>query len=221
MINYFNFKKFNNQFLLTNDFGRYIFLEKDEFKQFLSTSHVNEETIENRLKKNGFIYDDKLSFSDEFRYSMVDSKNFLFSPTQLHIFVVTSACNLNCIYCQAHMKNSKNSTFMNKETAKLAVDFALESPTKDMTFEFQGGEPLLNFDATISALNLMLDDNAYGLSRRRVTVSTAGVVPQIYKLAEQCPVALAISLHAPSDDLRNFLVPLNKKYPLKELFAAC
>ena len=83
------------------------------------------------------------------------------------------------------------------------------------------GEPLLNFDATISALNLMLDDNAYGLSRRRVTVSTAGVVPQIYKLAEQCPVALAISLHAPSDDLRNFLVPLNKKYPLKELFAAC
>lgn len=83
------------------------------------------------------------------------------------------------------------------------------------------GEPLLNFDATISALNLMLDDNAYGLSKRRVTVSTAGVVPQIYKLAEQCPVALAISLHAPSDDLRNFLVPLNKKYPLKELFAAC
>ena len=83
------------------------------------------------------------------------------------------------------------------------------------------GEPLLNFDATISALNLMLDDNAYGLSKRRVTVSTAGVVPQIYKLAEQCPVALAISLHAPNDDLRNFLVPLNKKYPLKELFAAC
>ncbi len=83
------------------------------------------------------------------------------------------------------------------------------------------GEPLLNFDATIAAVNLMLDDNAYGLSRRRVTISTAGVVPKIYELAEKCPVALAISLHAPNDELRNFLVPLNKKYPLEELFNAC
>jgi 23S rRNA (adenine2503-C2)-methyltransferase len=83
------------------------------------------------------------------------------------------------------------------------------------------GEPLLNFDNTVSALRLMLDDNAYGLSRRRVTVSTSGVVPAMDRLRDECPVALAISLHAPNDELRNVLVPINQKYPLKELMAAC
>jgi len=83
------------------------------------------------------------------------------------------------------------------------------------------GEPLLNFDALVPALQLMLDDNAYGLSRRRVTVSTSGVVPMMDRLAQACPVALAVSLHAPTDALRDDLVPINKKYPLAELMAAC
>ena len=72
------------------------------------------------------------------------------------------------------------------------------------------GEPLLNYNALVPALNLMLDDNAYGLSRRRVTVSTSGVVPMMDRLKEDCPVALAVSLHAPNDALRDELVPLNK-----------
>ena len=83
------------------------------------------------------------------------------------------------------------------------------------------GEPLLNFDNTVSALRLMLDDQAYGLSRRRVTVSTSGIVPAMDRLRDECPVALAVSLHAPNDALRNILVPINQKYPLKELLAAC
>ncbi len=83
------------------------------------------------------------------------------------------------------------------------------------------GEPLQNFSALVPALRTMLSDHAYGLSRRRVTVSTSGVVPMIDKLAQECPVALAVSLHAPNDALRNDLVPLNKKYPLKELLEAC
>jgi 23S rRNA (adenine2503-C2)-methyltransferase len=83
------------------------------------------------------------------------------------------------------------------------------------------GEPLLNYDSVLVALRLMLDDHAYGLSRRRVTVSTSGVVPMMDRLAQDCPVALAVSLHAPNDALRNDLVPLNQKYPLKELIAAC
>jgi 23S rRNA (adenine2503-C2)-methyltransferase len=83
------------------------------------------------------------------------------------------------------------------------------------------GEPLLNYDQVLPALRLMLDDHAYGLSRRRVTVSTSGVVPMMDRLREDCPVALAVSLHAPTDALRDELVPLNKKYPLKELLAAC
>ncbi|WP_172471598.1 23S rRNA (adenine(2503)-C(2))-methyltransferase RlmN [Oligella urethralis] len=83
------------------------------------------------------------------------------------------------------------------------------------------GEPLLNYRELLPALKLMVEDNAYGLSRRRVTVSTSGVVPMMDRLAEDCPVALAVSLHAPNDDLRDRLVPLNKKYPLRELLAAC
>ena len=83
------------------------------------------------------------------------------------------------------------------------------------------GEPLLNFEPTVTALKLMLDDNAYGLSRRRVTLSTSGVVPMMDKLSQEVPVALAVSLHASNDALRDGLIPLNKKYPLKELMAAC
>ena len=83
------------------------------------------------------------------------------------------------------------------------------------------GEPLQNYSALVPALRTMLSDHGYGLSRRRVTVSTSGVVPMIDKLALDCPVALAVSLHAPTDALRDDLVPLNKKYPLQELLAAC
>ena len=83
------------------------------------------------------------------------------------------------------------------------------------------GEPLLNYEPTIAALKLMLDDHAYGLSRRRVTVSTSGVVPMMDKLGQDCPVALAVSLHASNDKLRDMLVPLNKKHALSELIAAC
>ena len=83
------------------------------------------------------------------------------------------------------------------------------------------GEPLTNYDNVVTAMQIMLDDSAYGLSRRRVTLSTSGVVPAMDRLKEDCPVALAVSLHAPNDALRDVIVPINKKYPLKELMAAC
>jgi 23S rRNA (adenine2503-C2)-methyltransferase len=83
------------------------------------------------------------------------------------------------------------------------------------------GEPLQNYSQLLPALKIMLDDHGYGLSRRRVTVSTSGVVPMIHRLARDCPVALAVSLHAPQDALRDNLVPLNKKYPIAELLEAC
>ncbi|WP_198266072.1 23S rRNA (adenine(2503)-C(2))-methyltransferase RlmN [sulfur-oxidizing endosymbiont of Gigantopelta aegis] len=83
------------------------------------------------------------------------------------------------------------------------------------------GEPLLNFNNVVEAIHLMLEDNAYGLSKRRVTLSTAGVVPALKRLREECDVSLAISLHAPNDEIRDKIVPLNKKYPIKELLAAC
>ena len=83
------------------------------------------------------------------------------------------------------------------------------------------GEPLQNYAELLPALRIMLDDHAYGLSRRRVTVSTSGVVPMMARLAEDLPVALAVSLHAPDDALRDHLVPLNRKYPIAELLGAC
>ena len=83
------------------------------------------------------------------------------------------------------------------------------------------GEPLLNFDNVVTAMRIMLDDNAYGLARRRVTLSTAGHVPGIDQLRQTCPVSLAVSLHAPNDELRDQIVPINKKYPIAELLDAC
>lgn len=83
------------------------------------------------------------------------------------------------------------------------------------------GEPLLNFDNVVRAINLMMDDHAYGLSKRRVTISTSGVIPALQRLKQVSDVSLAVSLHAPTDELRDQLVPLNKKYPIKQLLAAC
>lgn len=83
------------------------------------------------------------------------------------------------------------------------------------------GEPLANYDNVVTAMQIMLDDSAYGLSRRRVTLSTSGMVPAMDRLKEDCPVALAVSLHAPNDKLRDEIVPINKKYPLAALMAAC
>lgn len=83
------------------------------------------------------------------------------------------------------------------------------------------GEPLLNFENVVAAMRIMLDDNAYNLSRRRVTLSTAGIVPAIDRLAAECPVSLAVSLHATDDELRDRIVPINRSYPLAELMAAC
>lgn len=83
------------------------------------------------------------------------------------------------------------------------------------------GEPLANYRNVVPAMRIFLDDLGYDLSRRRVTLSTSGLVPQIYKLAEECNVALAVSLHAPNDELRNELVPINRKHPIDELLKAC
>ncbi len=110
-------------------------------------------------------------------------------------------------------------------TAQSAVgspgsDSAIDRPISNVVMMGMG-EPLANFDNVVAAMRLMLDDHAYGLSRRRVTLSTAGLVPGIDRLREECPVSLAVSLHAPNDALRDELVPINRKYPIKELLAAC
>jgi 23S rRNA (adenine2503-C2)-methyltransferase len=136
-------------------------------------------------------------------------------------------CTLNCSFCSTgHQGFNRSLTVAEIISQLLVANHALgRDPKGDRIITnvvLMGmGEPLLNFDNVLPAMRLMLDDYAYGLSRRRVTLSTAGVVPMLERLREECPVSLAVSLHAPNDALRDQLVPLNKKYPIQELLEAC
>jgi 23S rRNA (adenine2503-C2)-methyltransferase len=131
-----------------------------------------------------------------------------------------AGCTVACPFCSTGRQGFNR----NLTTAEIVGQLwwarhELEQPVTNVVMMGMG-EPLLNYDQLVPALQLMLSDDAYGLSRRKVTVSTSGVVPMMDRLARDCPVALAVSLHAPTDALRDVLVPLNKKYPLKDLMAA-
>ncbi len=143
-----------------------------------------------------------------------------------------AGCALDCAFCST----GKQGFNRNLETGEIIGQLWLANRALHEGREVSGnseeriisnvvmmgmGEPLANFDNTVAALKLMLDDDAYGLSRRRVTLSTSGMVPQIDRLAEACPVALAVSLHAPNNALRDILVPINRKWPLEQLLPAC
>jgi 23S rRNA (adenine2503-C2)-methyltransferase len=143
-----------------------------------------------------------------------------------------AGCAVGCRFCSTgHQGFSRNLTtgeivtqlwFAEHRLRAEAADSGRAAERRIDNIVMMGmGEPLQNYGALVPALRTMLDDHAYGLSRRRVTVSTSGVVPMIDRLRDDCPVALAVSLHAPDDTLRENLVPLNRKYPLAELMAAC
>jgi 23S rRNA (adenine2503-C2)-methyltransferase len=139
-----------------------------------------------------------------------------------------AGCAVGCRFCSTgHQGFSRNLTTAEIVAQLWFVEHTLRKEQKKneriiSNVVMMGmGEPLQNYSQLLPALRVMLDDHGYGLSRRRVTVSTSGVVPMIERLAQDCPVALAVSLHAPSDTLRNDLVPLNKKYPIDDLLRAC
>lgn len=146
MLNHFNFKRIeNDKILITNDFGRYAFVNTNDFKALLNDSVEKGTPLYNTLKKKLFLLSPMELYSDEVIYSLRSMKNYVFRSTELHIFVVTNMCNLNCVYCQAQDKNAIHKGNMSIETGKKAIDIALQSPAKSLTFEFQGGEPLMNF----------------------------------------------------------------------------
>lgn len=136
-------------------------------------------------------------------------------------------CTLNCAFCATGHQGFNRNLETHEIIAQMWVaNRALGRDPKGeriiTNVVLMGmGEPLLNFDNVIPAVKIMLDDLGYGLSRRRVTLSTAGMVPMIKRLREECPVSLAVSLHAPNDALRDELVPLNRKYPIAQLLEAC
>lgn len=137
-------------------------------------------------------------------------------------------CALNCSFCStARQGFSRNLTVAEiigqvcLAVRRLSEKSLRHDHTVSNIVMMGMGEPLLNFDNVVKAMNLMMDDLAYGLSKRRVTLSTSGIVPALRRLSEVSEVALAVSLHAPNDELRDRLVPINKKYPLSELLEVC
>src|SRR5271165_4158797 len=136
-------------------------------------------------------------------------------------------CAMDCSFCataqQGFNRNLNVAEIVGQVwLAQRELNDARGEQRKITNVVFMGmGEPLANYRNVVPAMRILLDDLGYDLSRRRVTLSTSGLVPQIYKLAQDCNVALAVSLHAPNDELRNELVPINRKHPIEELLAAC
>jgi 23S rRNA (adenine2503-C2)-methyltransferase len=136
-------------------------------------------------------------------------------------------CSLDCSFCSTGKQGFNRNLSTAEIIAQLRVAIRAFGPFDPAQRRISNvvlmgmGEPLMNFDNVVAATQLMMDDNAYGLSKRRVTLSTAGVVPALDKLREVSDVSLAISLHAPNNALRNQLVPINKRYPIEQLIAAC
>jgi 23S rRNA (adenine2503-C2)-methyltransferase len=132
-------------------------------------------------------------------------------------------CAMDCSFCATAQQGFNRNLSVAEIVGQVWLarrELAPESRITNIVFMGMG-EPLANYRNVVPAIRIFLDDLGYDLSRRRVTLSTSGLVPQIYKLAEECNVALAVSLHAPNDELRNELVPINRKHPIAELLAAC
>ena len=136
-------------------------------------------------------------------------------------------CALDCTFCSTARQGFNRNLTVAEIIGQLWLAKRILQPNPDSDRIISNvvmmgmGEPLLNFENVVKAMELMLDDNAYGLSKRRVTLSTSGVVPALDRLADRIDVTLAISLHAPNDVLRDQLVPVNRKYPIKQLLASC
>ena len=136
-------------------------------------------------------------------------------------------CMLNCSFCSTAQQGFNRNLTTGEIIAQVwvaarALGSRADSNRVISNVVMMGmGEPLLNYDHVVRAMQIMLDDFGFGLSKRRITLSTAGIVPAIRQLREDCDVSLAVSLHAPDDALRDELVPLNRKYPIRELLAAC
>lgn len=197
MLNHFFFEKQNNdKYLITNDFGKYAFLSGNDFEKLVSDKITQNHPLYAELEEKMFIYSgNREAFLKKVRETAQFSKNYLFSSTSLFIFVVTNKCNLNCVYCQAKDISSKNDGMMSEETARKALDIAFSSPCETLTIEFQGGEPLVNFDVIkfiveygtelaetcqkkvcfnlVSNLTLMTDEMMNFFSENNVSVSTS------------------------------------------------
>ena len=198
MLNHFNFKQISsNQFLITNDFGRYLFLTTTEFKKLAIKKICSEDELYKKLHDNLFVVEPIELYSTETANNLRSIKNYVFASTALHIFVITTLCNLRCVYCQAQDRTNAKKRIMTKETAHKAVDVALQSPAKILTFEFQGGEPLLNFPV-IKEIIEYADANKDGKEIEYTLVSNLSLLtPEMADYFKENNVNICTSIDGP------------------------
>jgi len=194
MKNYFSFKQFKDGYLLTNDTGKYCFLSPEDFDTFVRNENALTGETKKKLIDNYFTYNvNDNVFAEMIKQSIRGNKSYLFKSTSLHIFVLTNTCNLQCEYCQAKDEKCITPHMMDFATAEKCVDFALSSPSRFMTFEFQGGEPLVSFDvlrhiveyteenkggkivsySVVSNLTLLSDEILDFLKKNNISISTS------------------------------------------------
>lgn len=194
MINYFNFNKFRDKYLITNDLGRYAFVDNRVLKELVKTGDTSDLVCRDNLVHRGFIVDSSVTkFIEENKVLVERSKSYLYGSTSLFIFVLTNSCNMACVYCQAQSDQSEVHGLMSYETAERAADIVLSSPSKNVSIEFQGGEPLLNFNTlkhvveyvnknnkdkhiefnVVSNLTLLTDEIASYLATNHIRVSVS------------------------------------------------
>ncbi|MCF8315083.1 MAG: His-Xaa-Ser system radical SAM maturase HxsB [Ignavibacteriales bacterium] len=204
----FYFAEFEDDYLVTNLFKEYIFLKKGEFSQLISGEFTDEKLL-NVLTTKNFIYEGEDELIAE-KYGIIykEQNSFLFSATSLHIFAVTQNCNLNCVYCQvtSNMNTHKN-TLMTKEIARKSVDIALESPSHFLAFEFQGGEPLLNFPVIKEIVNYAKKRNNKKKIEYRLVTNLTLMTDEILDFIEENKISISISL-----DGDEYIQNMNRPY---------
>lgn len=209
MINYFNFKKIKDQILITNDIGHNSLLTQQEFSALVMDKLDMSYPKYPELVQKRFILPGNKFVSTGYAASDLQrAKGYLRCSTGLHIFVLTNKCNMHCKYCQAQSENSNNYGFMTKATAKRAVDIALQSPDLLLTFEFQGGEPLLNFDVLKYIVEYA--ESRKGQKRILYSITTNGtlITDKVIDFFQKYCVSVSISLDGP-EDVQNNNRPMN------------
>lgn len=206
-LNYFNFKVFKDKILLTNDLGRYVFVKKNEFKNIINNNIDLQSTVGKELLDNKMIYNETdYEFSATNKYELRDIKSYTNIATSLHIFVVTTMCNMSCVYCQANNGIMVPYLKMNKEIAEKSVDIALQSPSKILTFEFQGGEPLLNFEIIKYIVEYTEENKGEHVVEYNIVSNLTLLTDEIIEFFKEYKFGISTSLDG-NDELHNINRP--------------
>lgn len=209
-LNYFNFKRFGSKIILTNDFGYYVFVTPSEFSQILHKCVDEDSPLGKELSEKRFVYyNTSLEFSAFAKYGMREAKRHLAGGTSLHIFVVTTACNAGCVYCQANNGITVPTLYMDEKMAEKAVDIALQSPELELSFEFQGGEPLLNFEIIKHIVEYAEEKKNWHDVKYSIVTNLTLLTDEIIDFLEENKVSVSTSIDGPY-----FIHNLNR--PLKD-----